>query len=115
MKIPMNLLVFLAIAGVFYLFILPKKNAFVSGLMKSLGTGPVSREDSVKTMVEARILVDLCPRADLSEYRAKSWSDYSAEDEVTSSITHTFTCDDVAKKFLFRLRYGLITEIVDLR
>ncbi|MDB5105687.1 MAG: hypothetical protein JWP91_3376 [Fibrobacteres bacterium] len=115
MKIPMNLLVFVAVAGVFYLYILPKKNQYVSGLMKSMGAGgPVSREDSVKAMVEARIIVDLCPRADLSEYRPRSWSDYGAVDDATSSIVHEFSCDGANRKFLFRLRYGSITEIVDL-
>jgi hypothetical protein len=115
MRVPINLVVFLAIAGVFYLVILPKRNQFLAGVMKTMGTGPVSREDSVKAMVEARIIVDLCPKADLSEYRGHGWSDYAPVDEATTSITHEFTCDGVEKKFLFRLRYGLISEIIDLR
>jgi hypothetical protein len=115
MKIPVNLLVFLAVAGVFYLVILPKKNAFVSDLMKSMGAGNVSREDSVKAMVQARIIVDMCPIADLSEYRPGVWTDYIPHDEVSSAITHTFTCDGVMRKFMFRLRYGSISEIIDMR
>jgi hypothetical protein len=115
MKVPVNLLVFLAVAGVFYLVILPKKNAFVSDLMKSMGAGHASREDSVKAMVSARIIVDMCPMADLSDYRPKSWADYNPQDEVSSTITHTFTCDGVMRTFLFRLRYGSISEIIDLR
>ncbi len=115
MRIPVNLLVFLALAGAFYLIILPKKAAFTKGLMQSMGKGPISREDSTKLMVEARIIVDVCPRADLSEYRAVSWSDYYAESDADASITHDFTCDGSNRKFLFRLHYGTITEIVDLR
>jgi hypothetical protein len=115
MRIPVNLLVFLAIAGVFYLVILPKKAAFTHNLLKSMGAGQVSREDSVKAMVEARIIVDVCPRADLSEYRPVSWTDYNPEDAATASITHEFTCDGSSRKFLFRLHNGLVTEIVDLR
>lgn len=114
MKIPINLVVFVAVAGVFYLVILPKKTRFVSDLMKSLGAGPVSAEDSAKAMVEARIIVDLCPKADLSEYRGRGWTDYYRVDESTVSITHAFTCDGAEKKFLFRLHYGSITEIIDL-
>lgn len=115
MKIPINLFVFVAVAGVFYLVILPKKTRFVSDLMKSMGAGPVSREDSAKAMVEARIIVDLCPKADLSEYRGHGWTDFYTVDEATTSITHAFACDGVERKFLFRLRYGSISEIIDLR
>jgi hypothetical protein len=115
MRIPVNLLVFLAVAGVFYLVILPKKAAFTSSLLKSMGAGPVSREDSVKAMVEARIIVDMCPRADLSEYRSVGWSEYGEVDASTSQVIHAFTCDGTAMKYLFRLRGGFVSEIIDMR
>lgn len=115
MRIPVNLLVFLAVAGAFYLFILPKRATFTHDLLKAMGTGPVSREDSVKAMVEARILVDVCPKADLQEYRPMKWSDYSTDGPVDASITHEFTCDAQDRKFLFRLHNGMVSEIVDLR
>lgn len=115
MRIPINLLVFLAVAGVFYLVILPKKAAFTQNLIKSFGGGPVPREDSVKAMVSARILVDICPRADLAEYRGVRWTDYYEESATTASVTHEFTCDGNQRKFLFRLRNGLVSEIIDLR
>lgn len=115
MRIPANLLVFLAVAGVFYGFILPKKAAFTHDLIRSFGGGPVSREDSAKAMVEARVLVELCPKADLSEYRPGAWTDYAAESPEDASITHAFSCDGQDRKFLFRLHEGVITEIVDLR
>ena len=114
MKIPINLLVFVAVAGTFYLIILPKKTRFVSALMQSMGAKSGSREDSVKAMVEARIIVDLCPRADLSEYRKQGWTDYFETDAISSSITHAFSCDGINRKYLFRLRYGSITEIIDM-
>jgi hypothetical protein len=117
MRIPINLLVFLAVAGVFYLVILPKRTQFVSNLMKTMGAKSVSREDTLKAMVEARILVDLCPIADLSEYRKGAWTDYDPGlgGDGTASITHAFQCDAQERKFLFRFRYGSITEIIDLR
>jgi hypothetical protein len=115
MRIPVNLMVFLSVGGVFYGVVLPKKAAFTHDLMQAFSTGPVSREDSVKTMVEARIIVDLCPKADLSEYRPVAWTDYYAESPEDASITHSFSCDAQDRKFLFRLHDGLITEIVDLR
>jgi hypothetical protein len=115
MRIPVNLLVFLAVAGVFYLYILPKKAAFTKNLLESMGAGHVSREDSVKTMVKARILVDICPMADLSEYHPVQWSDYGEVDGTTSQVIHEFTCDAQNRKYLFRLRGGLVSEIIDLR
>jgi hypothetical protein len=117
MKIPVNLLVFLAVAGTFYLVILPKRTQFVSALMKSVGAKSVSREDTLKAMVEARIIVDLCPMADLSVYRRGAWSDYDpgSGNDGSASLTHAFQCDDRERKFLFRFRYGSIAEIIDLR
>jgi hypothetical protein len=111
----MNLLVFLAVAGVFYLVILPKKAAFTQNLIKGFGGGAVPREDSVKAMVSARVLVDICPVADLSEYRPVRWTDYFEEGATMASVTHEFTCDGNARKYLFRLRNGLVSEIIDLR
>ena len=115
MRIPVNLMVFLSVGGAFYGFILPKKAAYTHDLIRAFHGGAVSREDSAKAMVEARILVELCPKADLSEYRPGSWTDYYAENAQDASITHSFSCDAQERKFLFRLHSGLITEIVDLR
>ena len=115
MRIPMNLLVFLSVGGAFYGFILPKKAAFTHDLIRAFHGGPATREDSAKAMVEARVLVDLCPKADLSEYRPLAWTDFYAEGPEDASITHSFSCDAQDRKFLFRLHDGVITEIVDLR
>jgi hypothetical protein len=116
MKIPMNLLVFLAIAGAFYLFILPKRNRFVSGVMASLGVHQMSREDSLKTMAQARILTDLCPKADLNEYHPGAWSEYHSDASgANSEITHSFYCDAEAKQYLFRVHAGVLSEIINLR
>lgn len=115
MRIPANLAAFLAAAGVFYGVILPKKAAFAHGLMRAFGGGPVSREDSAKAMVETRVLADICPRADLSEYRPEAWTDYAPDGPADASITHAFTCDGQKRKFLFRIHDGAIFEIVDLR
>lgn len=65
-------------------------------------------------MVTARIIVDLCPRADLSDYKPMGWSDYFETDAISNSITHAFSCDGMHRKYLFRLRYGSISEIIDL-
>lgn len=116
MRIPVKLLLFLAVTGFFYGFILPKKAAFSYELIKTFRGGPVSGEDSVKAMVEARILADICPRADLSEYRPVGWSDYAAggEGEGEAMIIHRFSCDAQDRKFLFRVRHGVVSEIIDL-
>jgi hypothetical protein len=115
MRIPVNLLVFLAVAGVFYLVVLPKRAAFAQDMIRAFHGGPRTREDSLKTMVEARILAEICPRADLSEYRPVAWTDFSMGENAESSIIHAFTCDDQSRKFMFRMRDGRIAEIIDLR
>jgi hypothetical protein len=115
MRVPVNLAVFLAVGGALYGIVLPKKAAFTHDLIRAFHGGPVSREDSAKAMVEARIRVDLCPQADLAEYKPGAWMDYYAESAEDASITHEFFCDAQARKFLFRLHAGVITEIVDLR
>jgi hypothetical protein len=66
MRIPVKLLVFLSVAGLYYGFVLPKKAAYTHDLLKTFGGGPHSREDSTKALVEARIRAEICPQADLS-------------------------------------------------
>jgi hypothetical protein len=114
MRIPVKLLFFLALAGFFYGFILPKKAAFSYELIKTFRGGPASGEDSAKVLVEARVRADICPQADLSEYRPVGWSDYAAGGQGESMIIHRFTCDGQERKFLFRVRHGVVAEIVDL-
>jgi hypothetical protein len=116
MKIPMNLLVFLAVAGVFYLVILPKKTKFVANLMDTMGLHQMTREDSLRTQARARILADLCPPADLSEYHPGPWSEYhSDESGANVEITHSFACDSDDRQYLFRMHNGSLSEIINLR
>lgn len=115
MRIPINLAAFLAIAGVFYLVLLPKRAAFTHDLIRTFRGGPATREDSLKAMASARILADICPRADLSEYRPGPWTDYSADAHGDASIVHAFACDAQNRRFLFRWRGGSLSEIIDMR
>ena len=111
-----NLLVFLGIFFLFYTYGLQKKaKVFMSHFRMAKAMTEESRQDSVKSVVENRIHEDVCPMADLSEYRGHEWSDYGKVDEGTSTITHAFTCDGTERKYLFRIRNGIVTEIVDLR
>jgi hypothetical protein len=114
MRIPLKLVAFLCATGLFYGFGLPKRAAFTHGLIKTFRGGPVTREDSAKALVEARIRADICPQADLSEYRSVHWSEYTTVGPTEVSITHRFTCDAQNRKFLFRLRNGVVSEIIDL-
>ncbi len=115
MRIPINLTVFLAIAGASYLVLLPKRAAFSRDLISAFGGGPRTREDSLKATASARILADICPRADLSEYRPGAWTDYSSGGGGAASIVHAFACDAQSRKFLFRWQGGSLAEIIDLR
>lgn len=115
MKVPTRLIFFIALVLFIYLKVLPKHAHFMQDLIKKSGLGKVSREDSVKDAVQARIMVDVCPAADLNEYKAGAWSDYSPENDIDAAITHEFTCDGNQRKFLFRLHRGIVNEIVDLR
>lgn len=112
MRIPFKLILFVLVAGFFYLVILPKRNLFVKTLLE--GRSLPNREDSVKNMVRARILAEVCRPADFCEYRPVKWSDYYIQDASTASITHAFTTDGSQRKFLFRLRYGSVAEIHDM-
>jgi hypothetical protein len=116
MLIPKKLLLFVAVAGFCYLYLAPKRVAWFNGMMKKarLEAGG-DREEASKDAVQERILKDVCPMADLEEYKPGAWSEFTAEDTVSVAITHDFFCDGQARKYLFRLRYGQVTEIIDLR
>jgi hypothetical protein len=95
---------------------LPKKaKDFLSHVHAVSALEVVSRQDSVQSVVENRIREVVCPAAELSEYRSGTWGDYDSVDPSTSTITHEFTCDGGKEKFLFRLRNGEFTEILNLQ
>jgi hypothetical protein len=110
-RIPIKLLLFLAVAGFFYLVLLPKRAALVSTLLRK----KLSPEDSIHALVVEKILKEICPPQDLCEYKPTGWEAIYRPDNVTSAVNHEFTSDGARRKFLFRIRYGRVTEIIDLR
>ncbi len=73
------------------------------------------REDSLKQLAEYKIEREICPVADLNVYRAESWRDFSRDDSVSASIIHEFTCDESSQTYLFRMRYGSLSEVINMR
>src|SRR4051812_47328043 len=110
--VPAKLLLFVSVAGFAYLYVLPRRAAFVSSL---LNLHTATRQDSLRTLAEAKIRTEICPASDMCEYKPIGWEAYADEDAFGASIIHEFFTDGNKRKFLFRERYGTISEIIDLR
>lgn len=111
-KLPTKFLLFVAVGGFFYLFGLPKRAQFVSHLLKSHRLE--NQSEKIKELAENRIRSEICSINDLCEYRALSWAIYPTDDSLTTSILHEFTTNGSKRKFLFRMRYGNLSEVIDM-
>ena len=112
-RIPFKLLIFLTMAGFFYLYGLPRKATLVSALLRDRRER--SALDSAKLLVQERIRAEICRYEDLCDYQPGSWEDFAVENRDTRSIVHSFMADETRRKFLFRIRAGRVSEIIDLR
>jgi hypothetical protein len=110
-KIPYKALLFAALAGFFYLHGLPSRAAFVSTLLRDRRAR--SAEDSARALVEEKVRRDICRFEDACEYQPVSWEDFAASGDG-SSLVHVFNTDGNRRKFLFRIRSGQVSEIIDL-
>jgi hypothetical protein len=112
-NLPYKFLLFVAMGGFFYLFGLPKRVDFVSKLMKT--NRDTNREEIIKGLVEDRVREEICPISDLCEYRSIAWRDFQSEDSLSGAIIHEFYSNGNKQTYLFRMRYGTLSEIHDLR
>ena len=112
-NLPYKFMVFVAMCGFFYLYGLPKRVKFVSHLMSQNRDG--NREEIIKGLAEDRIRAEICPISDLCEYRPIGWRDFQSEDSLSAAIVHEFYSNGNKQVYLFRMRYGTLSEIHDLR
>ncbi len=111
-NLPYKFLLFVAVGGFFYLHGLPKKAAFISQFLSR--SGEKSQEQQIETLAEEKVHGEICSLADLCEYRPIAWKEFHASDTVSASIVHEFYKDGKKCAVLFRMRYGAISEIIDL-
>jgi hypothetical protein len=112
-NLPYKFLLFVAVGGFFYLFGLPKRIDFVSKLMKN--NRDTNREETIKGLVEDKVRGEICPISDLCEYRPIAWRDFQSEDSMSAAIVHEFYSNGNRQTYMFRMRYGALSEIHDLR
>jgi hypothetical protein len=112
-KLPYKLLIFVAMGGYFYLYGLPKRAKFVSLILRE--HREANREQTIKDLAEEKVRAEICPISDLCEYRPILWRDFQSEDSVSAAIVHEFYSNGNKQVYLFRMRYGVLTEIHDLR
>ncbi len=111
-QIPTKFLLFVAAGGFFYVFGLPKRADFVNHLLRKARSE--NREENLKVLVEDKIRGEICSISDMCEYRPAGWREFQMEDSTSASVTHEFYADGVKKVFLFRMRYGAISEVIKL-
>lgn len=112
-KLPMKLFLFLAVAGFFYLYGLPRRAQFVSSLLRDRRERHA--QDSAQDVVEAKIRGEMCRFEDACEYKPLSWEGFGRGDDGSVSIIHAFVTDGTRHKFLFRIREGSVSEIDDVQ
>jgi hypothetical protein len=111
-KIAYKFLIFVAMGGFFYLYGLPQKAEFVSKLLRT--ARHENREDKLKGLAEERIRGEICSINDLCEYRPINWTLYPTEDSASTSLLHEFYTNGRKRTFLFRMRYGNLSEVIDM-
>jgi hypothetical protein len=111
-NLPYKLLLFVAVGGFFYLYGLPKRAKFVTDLLSRAKNQ--SREQQIEALAEAKVRGDICSISDLCEYRPIAWKEFQATDTTSASIVHEFYTDGKKRTMLFRMRYGALSEVIDL-
>jgi len=112
-RIPFKLIVFAILFAFFYLYGLPRKAAFVNALLRDRRAQ--NALDSAKALVTDKVRGEICRFEDACFYEPVSWEDFAVENASSRSIIHTFKTEDGRRKFLFRIRSGRVSEIIDLR
>ena len=102
----------MAMGGFFYLFGLPKRIDFVSNLRKT--NKAEAREKNLKVAAEEKVINSICSPVDLCEYKPIRWSNYLTEGTASESIIHEFFADGKNRKYLFRMRNGSISEVINI-
>jgi hypothetical protein len=112
-RIPAKLVVFTLVFACFWIYLGPKRAELATKIIRRKKQGRL--EDSVQLLVEAKIRKDLCRWEDLCEYRPRAWPRIGRTDGDGAEAFHDFYMDGNLRKYLFRIRNGAVSEVVDLR
>lgn len=112
-RLPTKLIVFTIVFGFCWIHLAPKRAELAARILRKKRSDRL--QDSVAALVERKIREDICRWADLCEYRPVSWEPVTRLDAHGAQVTHAFYADGSLRTFLFRIRYGSVSEVVDLR
>lgn len=112
-RIPAKLVVFTLVFAGFWIYLAPKRAELATRIIR--GKKAARLEDSVRILVEAKIRKEICRFEDLCEYRPQAWERISRIDENSAEAFHNFYMDGNLRKYLFRVRHGSVSEVIDLR
>lgn len=112
-RLPTKLIVFAIAFGFCWIHLAPKRADLAARILRKKRADRL--QDSVQMLVEAKIRGDICRWADLCEYRPRSWEPVSRLDAHGAQVTHAFYADGNLRTFMFRIRYGSVSEVIDLR
>lgn len=112
-QIPTKLIVGLICFAFVWIYLGPKRADLA---MRILGQKrAMAMEDSVKVLVGDKVRESICRVDDLCEYRPHRWGAAKKLDANGAEIEHDYFQDGELKKYLFRIRYGAVSEVIDLR
>jgi hypothetical protein len=112
-RIPTKLIVGVICFSFMWIYLGPKRADLamrILGQKRALALG-----DSIRVKVEDKIRGEICRIDDLCEYRPHRWGDARKLDAHGAEIDHDFFQDGALRKYLFRIRYGVVSEVIDLR
>lgn len=112
-RIPTKLIVFTLVFAFFWIYLAPKRSELAMSIFRKKKAARL--EDSVQILVETKIRKDICRWEDLCEYRPQSWERIAKIDAQSAEAFHNFYMDGNLRKYLFRVRNGSVSEVIDLR
>jgi hypothetical protein len=72
-------------------------------------------EAAARLLVQDAVRREICSLNDLCEYRPSAWTGLYRPDTATVQLEHHFYADGALRRYLFRVRRGVVAEIIDLR
>lgn len=112
-RLPTKLIVFTIVFACFWIFLAPKRAELATSIIRKKKMGRF--QDSIQVLIEEKIRKDICTWQDMCSYRSQSWDSIGKPDNYSAEVTHRFYTDDKLRKFLFRVRNGAVSEVIDLR
>lgn len=106
-------MVFTLVFAAFWIYLAPKRAELGTRIIR--GKQSARLEDSVRILVEVKIRKEICRFEDLCEYRPHTWGGISRTDADGAEAFHDFYMDGNLRKYLFRVRNGAVSEVIDLR